>query len=98
MEKHICKRIDYCICSILADEPNEDCYIHGHGKFPLRCQCGKFVKWEKFDLRRAEPNEPTCDDCVYQEGRHYCLLHTRTVKNMDIMRCGDFTYIEDDHK
>lgn len=39
------------------------------------------------NLRRAEPYEPTCDDCVCQEGRHYCLLHTRTVKNMDLMRC-----------
>jgi len=40
------------------------------------------------NLRRAEHDEPTCDDCVYQEedGRHYCLLHTIQVKNMDIVR------------
>jgi hypothetical protein len=50
------------------------------------------------NLRRAEPDEPTCDDCVYQEDRHYCLLHTIQIKNMDIMRCGNFAYMEDDRK
>jgi len=47
------------------------------------------------NLRRAEPDEPTCDDCVYQEDRHYCLLHSIQVKNMDIMRCGDFEWKEE---
>ena len=41
-------------------------------------------------IRRAEDGESTCDDCQSQEGRHYCLLHTITVKNMDIMRCEDY--------
>lgn len=41
-------------------------------------------------IRRAEHWEGTCDDCQSQEGRHYCLLHTIQVKNMDIMRCEDY--------
>ena len=42
------------------------------------------------NLRRAEHWESTCDDCANQEGRHYCLLHTIQIKNMDIMRCEDY--------
>ena len=41
-------------------------------------------------LRRADHLEGTCDDCWYQEGRHYCLLWSMSVKNMDIVRCEDF--------
>ena len=48
------------------------------------------------NFRRAEHDEPTCDDCDSQEGRHYCLLHGIQVKNMDLMRCGDFEWKEDD--
>ena len=44
------------------------------------------------NFRRAEPHEPTCDDCDSQEDRHYCLLHEIQVKNMDLMRCGDFEW------
>lgn len=29
----------------------------------------------------------TCDQCRHQEGRHYCLLHSITVKNMDTKKC-----------
>lgn len=44
IKEHICKRIDYCICSSIADEPNENCPIHGHGEFPPRCIiCGRFT-------------------------------------------------------
>lgn len=33
----------------------------------------------------------SCDLCRHQEeGRHYCLLHSVTVKNMDAYRCRDF--------
>ena len=42
------------------------------------------------NLRRAEPHEPTCDDCDSQEDRHYCLLHEIQVKNMDLMRCDNY--------
>ena len=33
----------------------------------------------------------TCDDCIYQETetRHYCLLHSIPVRNMDISACDD---------
>ena len=33
----------------------------------------------------------SCDTCEYQEGRHYCLLHTRQLKNMDTVRCKDWS-------
>lgn len=33
----------------------------------------------------------SCDTCDSQEGRHYCLLHTETIKNMDTVRCSDWT-------
>jgi len=41
-------------------------------------------------VRLAEHWERTCDDCVAQEGRHYCLFLSRTIKNMDLMRCDSF--------
>ena len=45
--EHICHQVDYCLCDVMALEPNEDCPIHGHGEFPPRCMiCGKFMKWE----------------------------------------------------
>ena len=32
-----------------------------------------------------------CDTCASQEDRHYCLLHSQQVKNMDILVCDDWT-------
>jgi len=33
----------------------------------------------------------SCDYCDNQEeGRHFCLLHCTTVKNMDVRRCEDW--------
>ena len=33
-----------------------------------------------------------CDHCEHQEeGGHYCLFHSRTVKNMNINSCPEFT-------
>ncbi len=31
----------------------------------------------------------SCDTCRHQEGRHYCLMHSITMKNMDTIRCAD---------
>ena len=31
----------------------------------------------------------SCDTCRHQEGRHYCLLHSITLKNMDTIRCDE---------
>ena len=42
-------------------------------------------------IRMAEHWEMTCDDCSSQEGRHYCLLRSHQVSNMDLKRCDDFT-------
>jgi len=33
----------------------------------------------------------SCDTCASQEGHHYCLLHTVQIKNMDTVRCSDWT-------
>lgn len=40
---HTCKQDKTCICGALADEPREDCPVHGC-QYPPRCACGKFVK------------------------------------------------------
>lgn len=32
----------------------------------------------------------SCDQCTHQEGRHYCLLIGKTMKNMDTIRCVAF--------
>jgi hypothetical protein len=34
--------------------------------------------------------EESCDNCINQEGRHYCLLYGCQMKNMDTIRCGDW--------
>jgi hypothetical protein len=36
----------------------------------------------------------SCDQCRYQEGRHYCLFHSVTLKNMDTIRCHSFAYLQ----
>ena len=47
MEKgrdYVCKPMEpYCSCYLLADEPSEDCMIHGFA-INNRCQCGRFVR------------------------------------------------------
>lgn len=46
MKKHICKEIIHCTCSIIALEPDENCYLHGSGPWPPRCGiCGRFISW-----------------------------------------------------
>lgn len=56
----------------------------------IYADCAYEDKLLNIKMRRAEHWEGACDDCQSQEGRHYCLLHAMTVKNMDIMRCEDF--------
>jgi hypothetical protein len=37
------------------------------------------------------PAKGVCDKCINQEdGRHYCLLLSKPMKNMDISTCDDF--------
>jgi len=49
-------------------------------KKPKRCGAIKSTRvWAK-----------SCDFCFAQEGRHYCLLHDRVMKNMNIKRCDDW--------
>jgi hypothetical protein len=32
----------------------------------------------------------SCDTCIAQEGKHYCLLHSCQLKNMNTVRCKDW--------
>lgn len=42
------------------------------------------------DMKRC-PLLGVCDECRSQEeGRHYCLLHSEPMENMDISNCKDF--------
>jgi hypothetical protein len=41
-------------------------------------------------FRLSCPHEDTCDDCKAQEDRHYCLLYSLQIKNMDLYICDDF--------
>ena len=52
--KHVCKKADWCICSISALEPNDNCPLHGHPWPPKCAECGKFMPWPKV--------EEVCDD------------------------------------
>ena len=43
---HVCEESTTCECYMLADEPNEDCPVHGH-PWPPRCgTCGRFMPWD----------------------------------------------------
>jgi hypothetical protein len=42
-DAHVCKTMRYCVCSVQALEPDEDCPIHGCAQQP-RCECGRFVR------------------------------------------------------
>ena len=56
MKTHICKPIDYCLCSPIAFEPSERCPIHvgGFVTWPPKCAtCGRFVKQNEKILPRA---------------------------------------------
>ena len=47
MPFHICKPLDYCICSSSALEPEDYCPIHGGclKTYPPQCiVCGRFLK------------------------------------------------------
>lgn len=51
MVLHTCKEAEYCICSTLALEPNENCPLHGH-PYPPRCAtCGRFIH------RKEQPHD-----------------------------------------
>ena len=42
---HICKELDYCICSSQALEPEDFCPKHGMREYPSRCViCGRFIR------------------------------------------------------
>ena len=37
----------------------------------------------------------SCDTCASQEGRHYCLLLTQQIKNMDLHICDEWSEKEE---
>jgi len=41
--------------------------------------------------RRIRTVAESCDTCASQEGRHYCLLRTEQIKNMDLFICSEWT-------
>lgn len=48
MKDHVCKEATHCMCSLLADEPDEDCPMHGF-PYPPRCaECGRFLKRKEY--------------------------------------------------
>lgn len=40
----------------------------------------------------------SCDFCDSQEGNHYCLYHSITLKNMDTIKCKQWNNEEEDKK
>ena len=46
-------------------------------------------------LHKTKDPLKSCDTCESQEGHHYCLLHTKTLKNMNIIYCNDWKEKED---
>jgi len=34
--------------------------------------------------------EKSCDTCDAQEDRHYCLIHSVEIKNMELVYCDDW--------
>jgi hypothetical protein len=45
---HECQRPRTCSCGATADEPGDDCPIHGSGEWPPRCAtCGRMMKWNR---------------------------------------------------
>ena len=44
MKQHKHRPLNYCICGALADEPDEQCSLHGN-PYLIRCEkCGQFMK------------------------------------------------------
>jgi hypothetical protein len=41
-------------------------------------------------IYESQNSDEVCDTCSGQEGRHYCLVRTTPVKNMDIMTCDEW--------
>jgi hypothetical protein len=45
MSAHECRESNTCCCYSLAEEPDEECPIHGGVTYPPRCaECGKFIR------------------------------------------------------
>lgn len=57
MVPHVCKPYKACRCSMNADEPNENCPVHGFGD-DRRCgTCGRFLARPDHQ-KAAEHNDP----------------------------------------
>lgn len=48
-------------------------------------------KADQFRLIRVRiAYNKTCDQCISQEGGHYCLLWGKIIKDMNLYRCKDW--------
>ena len=55
--KHDCRESTTCCCYLLADEPDEECPVHGGGTWPPRCEvCGRFMKRKAYDVEYYHGN------------------------------------------
>jgi len=45
---------------------------------------------KKHKMLKAKFWMDSCDNCNSQEDGHYCLLHTKQIKNMNKVRCMDW--------
>ena len=48
----------------------------------------KQAKFPPIRLTKSWVN--SCDQCIHQEGSHYCMFQGKSMKNMDIKRCSAF--------
>lgn len=59
MKEHVCHESQGCECEVLADEPKEECPVHGSGHWPPRCEvCGRLLPWSVRDRARALEDKP----------------------------------------
>lgn len=57
---------------------------------PLKSRAGVGKQADRMITLQAADWLNSCDFCQDQEGRHYCLLHGVTAKNMDTVKCKDW--------
>ena len=53
MENHKCSPLTYCTCHALAEEPKDDCPVHGF-ETRRRCSCGKYCSSAETDIRSVK--------------------------------------------
>lgn len=89
MKEHECRENKTCTCYLLADEPNEDCPVHGSGLWPPRCEiCGRFMKWEIRNASKVAESYEGCE-CPDCGG----LIPVTAAEGDDCKNCGHVFWI-----